>query len=120
MLASQAAASQALVAQLPVDEISIIATPRDIANFMIEDTPDALITGGRSNANRSIAANDRFFTEGNTNAPWLDSLDLEFLNQWGVTHILALTDWTRLAQLRIGRAWRSSSYSRNGLSYWER
>ncbi len=101
MLASQAAASQALVRQLPAAEISIIATPRDIANFMIEDTPDALITGGRSNANRSIAANDRFFTEGNTNAPWLDSLDLEFLNQWGVTHILALTDWTRLAQIQL-------------------
>ncbi|HUN06478.1 MAG TPA: hypothetical protein PLQ56_07745 [Aggregatilineales bacterium] len=101
MLESQAAASQALVTQLPAAEISIIATPRDIANFMIEDTPNALITGGRSNANRSIAANDRFFGEGNTNAPWLDSLDLEFLSQWGVTDMLALTDWTRLAQLHL-------------------
>lgn len=98
---AQAAASQRLMTQLPPGEISVIATPRDIANFMIEDSPDVLITGGRSNANRAMAANDRLFTEGTTNAPWLDSVDLAFLNQWKVTHLLALTDWTRLAQVEL-------------------
>jgi hypothetical protein len=101
MQPAQEAASQALMAQLTPGQISIVATPRDIANFMIEDSPDVLITGGRSNANRAIAANDRFFSEGNISAPWLDSVDLEFLNQWGVTHVLALTDWTRLAQVEM-------------------
>ncbi len=101
MLPSQYAASQALMARLPAGEISIIATPQDVANFMIEDSPDTLITGGRRDYNRAYAANNRFFNDGNAQAPWLDPADFEFLRQWGVTHILALTDWTRFAQLQL-------------------
>jgi hypothetical protein len=104
MLPAQAAASQALVAQLPPGQISIIATPSDIANFMIEDTPDALITGGRRTVNRAIAGNNRLFTEGDPVAPWLDTTDLDFLNQWRVTHILATADWTRSAQIQLQAA----------------
>jgi hypothetical protein len=98
---SQAAASALLVAGIPAGEISIVAAPQDMSGFVVEDSPDTVITGGRRDANRASAANNRFFSDGDSQSPWLDAGDVDFLKQWGVTHILALTDWTRLAQVHL-------------------
>ncbi len=87
---------------LPQDRRSIIATPNHVANYIIESIPRTFITSGRASSNLAYQGNERFF--GGTNrrgirAPWLDTVDLEFLRQYGVTHLVMQANDTRLPQL---------------------
>jgi hypothetical protein len=98
---AQEALSASLQAHLPPGTIAILATPYDVANVVIEDSPDTLITGGRRTYNLAYDGNNRFMNEGAVDAPWLDMADLEFLEKWGVTHIITLVETTRLAQMLL-------------------
>lgn len=87
---------------LPIEEVTILATPPDIANVIIEEVSGTLITGGRDQGiNQAAAGNNRFFNAEGQREPWLDDLDLSFLEQFGVSHIIILADDTRSTQLRI-------------------
>jgi tetratricopeptide (TPR) repeat protein len=98
---SQVALSASLRNHLPADAITVVVTPYDVANIVIEDLPSTLITGGRAGRNLASPGNQRFFTESAPYAPWLDSADLEWLAEWGATHIVTLADTTRLPQMRL-------------------
>lgn len=87
---------------LPLDRRSIIATPNHVANYIIESIPRTFITSGRASSNLAYRGNERFFGGTNQNgirAPWLDTTDLEFLRQYGVTHLVMQASDTRLPQL---------------------
>jgi hypothetical protein len=78
---AQEALAASLKARLPAGEISVLATPYDVANVMIEESPDTLITSGRRNRNLAIAGNNRFMNEDATRImPWLDGDDVAFLS----------------------------------------
>ena len=96
---AQEALSASLQQHLPSDDITVLVTPYDVANVVIEDLPSTLITGGRAGRNLASSGNERFFTESPPYAPWLDTADLDFLKQWGATHIITLADTTRLPQM---------------------
>ena len=86
---------------LPDDETSVLMTPHTVANIAIEELPRTLITGGRESRNTAAAGDRRFFTESDPPAPWLDTEDLAFMAQFGVTHIIMEADDTRLPQLLL-------------------
>jgi len=86
-----------LARSLPGDRRSVILSPSDIANFIIESVPRTFITGGRATAASPGTA--RFFTESDPPAPWLDTDDLAYLAEWGVTHVVVTAGDTRLPQL---------------------
>jgi tetratricopeptide (TPR) repeat protein len=95
-----------LTAHLPPDETSVLLTPNPAANYIIESVPGAIVTGGRRGHGNKWAFDGtlRFFGEraplyGYTLAPWLDDIDLEFLNEFGVTHIVVEAGDIRLPQL---------------------
>jgi tetratricopeptide (TPR) repeat protein len=98
---AQTALADSLRTHLPADTITILATPYDVANVVIEELPDTLITSGRRNRNLAIEGNNRFMNEGAAEAPWLDGDDLTFLGEWGVTHIVTVADMTRLPQMLL-------------------
>jgi hypothetical protein len=98
---SQVALGESLRQHLTPGEIAVLVTPYEEANVVIEESPDTLITGGRDNRNLAYPGNLRFFTEGETVEPWLDTADLSFLGEFGATHILTLADTTRLPQLLL-------------------
>jgi hypothetical protein len=99
---SQAALIDSLKEYIPPNAITVLVTPYDVANLIIEDVHGTLVTGGRDGGiNTSAQGNNRFFTETNPPAPWLDSIDLNFLAEFGVTHIITLADTTRLTQMRL-------------------
>lgn len=91
----------ALAEALPDDRRSIILSPEPGANFIIESLPRTFITGGRASRNLAAEGSRRFFSQTPPAVPWFDSVDLAFLRQWGVTHIVVEMDDTRLAQLSM-------------------
>ena len=86
----------ALAAVVPPDRRSTVLTANRVANYVAESVPRALVVGGRGD-HLPFAA--RFFTEGRPAAPWLDAVDLAFIREWEVTHIVVEADDTRLPQL---------------------
>lgn len=80
---------------------SILMAPADSTSLIIEDLPRTLVTGGRGSLNRARDGDNRFFNLTEPVSPWLDSADLEYMAQWGVTHIVQRPDSTRLAQLML-------------------
>lgn len=86
-----------LARSLPADGRSVILSPSASANFIIESVPRTFITGGRPTV--ATPGTQRFFNEAAPYAPWLDADDLAYLAEWGVTHIVAGADDTRLPQL---------------------
>lgn len=87
---------------LPDDRRSIITTPNHVANYIIESIQRTFITSGRASSNLAYQPNERFFGGANhrgIRSPWLDSTDLEFLRQYGVTHLVMQAADTRLPQL---------------------
>lgn len=97
MTASDRLLVDLLALNLPTDRRSVILSPADSANFIIESVPRTFITGGRFNA--ASPGTVRFFTLSDPPAPWLDAEDLAYIAQWGVTHIVAEAGDTRLPQL---------------------
>lgn len=90
-----------LQAVLPQGKRAILLTPDRIAGYITESVPYAFVTGGRASSSHSSAGSQRFTTEGNSHAPWLDTEDINFMLQWGVTHIVLDVDDTRLTQLLL-------------------
>lgn len=86
-----------LARSLPADRRSVILSPSDSANFIIESVPRTFITGGRATAASPGTA--RFFTVSDPPAPWLDTDDLAYMAEWGVTHVVITAGDTRLPQL---------------------
>ncbi len=93
----------AMLAQhLPANQQSILIAPNYVGNVIVESVPNTLITGGRDgNGNMSFANTARFFSESSPVAPWLDSTDVRFIAEYGVTYILMRADDTRLPQLLL-------------------
>lgn len=98
---SQQAVVASLKAHLPSGQISILLTAYDISNLVIEDLSGTLITGGRTGRNLAADGTARFLSAGTPTAPWLDSVDLEFIQRFGVTHIVVTADNTRVAQMLL-------------------
>jgi hypothetical protein len=99
---AQEALSASLKAHLPAGDITVLMTPYDVANVVIEDLPDTLITSGRLNRNLAIAGNNRFMNEDAVDsAPWLDGDDLAYIAKWGVNDIVTLATTTRVPQLLL-------------------
>ncbi|MBZ0293181.1 MAG: hypothetical protein K8L99_11505, partial [Anaerolineae bacterium] len=94
--------SASLKTHLPAGEIRILTTPYDVANVVIEDLPDTLITSGRRGRNLAAEGNDRFMNEDPTRImPWLDSDDLAFVSEWGVDNIVMLAEMSRVPQMLL-------------------
>lgn len=89
---------------LPDGPVSILMTPGDTASVVIEDLHHVLITGGRGSRNQAAGGDNRFYNQLGANSPWLDSADLNYMNTWGVTHIVSKADQTRLPQLVLDAA----------------
>jgi hypothetical protein len=99
---AQEALAASLRANLPAGEIAVLMTPYDVANVVIEELPDTLITSGRRNRNLAIEGNNRFMNEDAANsAPWLDGDDLTFIAKWGVDDIVTLAATTRVPQMLL-------------------
>jgi tetratricopeptide (TPR) repeat protein len=90
-----------LRAVLPPDTRAVILSPYETANIIIEDISNTLTTGGRASRNLAAPGDNRFLTLSDPPAPWLDSADLAYLREWGVTHIVLRGDDTRLPQLLL-------------------
>jgi len=91
-----------LNAHLPADQRSILIAPNRVANFIVESVPHTLITGGRgSNTNVTFVPTLRFYGNTEFGAPFLDSVDVAFINQWNVSHIVMEADDMRLPQLLL-------------------
>jgi Flp pilus assembly protein TadD len=95
-----------LLAHLPADGMSVLLTPNPVANYIMESVPGAIVTGGRRGHDNMWAFDPtlRFFGErpplyGYTHNPWLDTFDLNFMAEFGVTHIIVEADDVRLPQL---------------------
>jgi Flp pilus assembly protein TadD len=95
-----------LLAHLPPDRTSVLLTPNPVANYIIESVPGAIVTGGRRGHSNKWAFEGtlRFFGEraplyDGIRAPWLDTVDLDFMAEFGVTYIVLEADDTRLPQL---------------------
>ncbi len=86
---------------LPPDTRTVILSPYEMANVIVEDISGSLITGGRASRNTAAAGDSRFFTNTTPPAPWLDSADLAYLREWGVTHIVLRATDTRLPQMLL-------------------
>jgi hypothetical protein len=105
MHGSDQALVDSLLAHLPHDQQSILITPNPVANFVIESVPGTIITGGRRAFNNkwTFDATLRFFTELPPTlpyiAPWLDDIDVQFIQDYAVTHIVVKAETTRLPQL---------------------
>src|SRR5690606_2669049 len=97
----QRALTERLREVLPADRTTILMTPADSASVVIEDLPRTLITGGREGYNRARDGDNRFYNQRDFAAPWLDSADLIYMAEWGVTHIVSRADHTRLPQLAL-------------------
>ena len=82
-------------------QTSILMAPDDSVSVLIEDLPRTLVTGGRGSSNRARDGDNRFFNQLAFRAPWLDSDDLAYMAEYGVTHIISRPDHTRYAQLRL-------------------
>ncbi|MCB9451249.1 MAG: hypothetical protein H6672_07400 [Anaerolineaceae bacterium] len=86
---------------LSPDTRAVILSPYETANIIVEDIFNTLTTGGRASRNTAAAGDKRFFTLSDIPAPWLDTADLDYLQKWGVTHIVLRASDTRLPQLRL-------------------
>lgn len=84
---------------LPQNEVSTLTVPSAISNLVVEDVSNTLITGGRRSRNTARVADDRFYNRDTIPAPFLDTADIEFLKQYGVTHIVLEAGDSRLPQL---------------------
>lgn len=98
---AHAALSQRLQTLLPSDQTTIIMTPADTASIVVEDLPRTLVTGGRRSRNLLRDLDDRFYNNNDWRLPWLDTEDLAFMNQTGVTHIVMRASHTRLPQMLL-------------------
>ena len=86
---------------LPADQTSVVVAAPDTTSIIIENLPRTLVTGGRASSNRARFGDNRFFNLFGSNEPWLDSVDLDFMQQYGVTHIVIRSDETRTPQLAL-------------------
>jgi len=86
---------------VPPEGYSVIMTPYNPSNVVIEEVPGAFITGGRRSRNTLAFGDARFFVETNPQAPWLDADDLAYLERAGVNLIVLEADETRLPQLML-------------------
>lgn len=93
--------AQRLQMRLPSDQTSIVMTPADTASIVIEDLPRTMVTGGRGSGNRARRGDNRFYNQVGYREPWLDSADLDYMTQYGVTHVITRADQTRVAQLML-------------------
>jgi tetratricopeptide (TPR) repeat protein len=98
---AQTALIDRLAALLPADQTSILMAPPDMTSLIIEDLPRTLVTGGRGSSNQARAGDNRFFNLFDSQAPWLDSADLDYMREWGVTHVILRADDTRLPQMLV-------------------
>lgn len=92
---------QTLREVLPGDERSVLITPDHVAGYITESVPFAFVTGGRESSNLAAEGSRRFVNETSPQAPWLDRQDIEFIQTWGVTHVVLEIDNTRLTQLLL-------------------
>jgi Flp pilus assembly protein TadD len=106
MHASDQQLLDSLLTHLPADQTSILITPNPVAGYIIESVPGAVVTGGRRGHGNKWAfeGTQRFFGQrawlyDDIRAPWPDTFDLEFIAEYGVTHIVVEADDTRLPQL---------------------
>ncbi len=97
-----------LLAHLPADQTSVLITPNPVANYIVESVPGTIVTGGRWGHGNKWAFDGtlRFFGDraplyDGIRAPWLDTLDLDLMTEFGVTHLVVEADDTRLPQLRL-------------------
>lgn len=97
MMESDRLLVELLARSLPADRRTVILSPSVSANFIVESVPRTFITGGRVTA--ATPGTDRFFTDSDPPAPWLDTDDLAYMAEWGVTHVVATAGDTRLPQL---------------------
>lgn len=91
----------ALNTLLDPHQTSVLMAPDDSASVIIEDLPRTLITGGRGSANRARSGDNRFYNNLGSRIPWLDSDDLAFMAEFGVTHIVNRPDNSRFAQMTL-------------------
>jgi len=85
----------------PMEGYSVIMTPYNPSNVVIEEVPGAFITGGRRSRNTLAFGDARFYGGTNPQAPWLDADDLAYLQRTEVDLIVLEADDTRLPQLMI-------------------
>ena len=88
---------------LPADQRHVLMTPEHVASYIVESVPNTLITGGRPSSNLAHPANARFFTQPGRGLhgvfPWLDSVDLDAMREYGVTHVVMQARDSRLPQI---------------------
>lgn len=99
-------AYESLVAALkelvPADAgYTVISTPYNPSNVVMEAVPGSYITGGRRSRNTLAYVDNRFFGATSPQAPWLDTEDLAFLERAGVELIVMQAEDTRLPQLML-------------------
>jgi hypothetical protein len=95
----------ALNSLLPTDRRSVLITPLRVSNYVVESVPRTLITGGRGSGNVTFRATRRFLSDDEESRPFLDIIDLEFIRQWNITHVILEADDTRLAQMLLQPEW---------------
>ena len=100
-LPAHTALSQKLQEVIPPGPLSVVMAPSDTVNIVLEELPHTLVTGGRASGNPAHVGDDRFYNRAAAVAPWLDSEDLVYMQQWGVTHIINRIDYSRSAQLLL-------------------
>ena len=93
--------AETLAQLLDPQQTSILMATDDSVSILIEDLPRTLVTGGRGSSNRARHGDYRFFNLLGSRAPWLDSEDLNYVAQYGVTHIVNRPDHSRFAQLSL-------------------
>ncbi len=84
---------------LPDDQTNVLAVPYNVTSVVLDEVSGTLITGGRRTRSPAYAADLRFFGRSTPPAPWLDTADLTFLNDFGVTHLVVEASSPRLPQL---------------------
>ncbi len=78
---------------------AVVVSPNRVANFISEDVPGALITGGRASSNDTFGLTETFMAE--DAPPWLTADDFAEAAEWGVTHVVMPADNWRVGQLRL-------------------
>jgi hypothetical protein len=86
---------------LPLGQVYVVTTPYSVSNLLTEELTGVFITGGRPSRNRAYVADARIYTTLEPIAPWWDSDDVAFIQEYGVTHLILEATDTRLPQALI-------------------
>lgn len=79
----------------------VYLVPNRVANFVVENIPHALVTGGRQAGNAAGYAGVTRFTFQDGMAPFLDQTDLDELDRRDIRMIALEADSPRVAQMRL-------------------